>query len=180
MIELNTLLKRIEAARISFLNAVDGIPTEKAIEKPSPKEWSISEITEHMVWAEKVGVLGMWKALIAHQSGQVLWKGAHSNGGLSIEEVVAQTWETKEQVPEIAKPIWGGPLSYWMSELKACAYPLNHLIEGLAPLEHQVTDIIYPHPISGPLDVSQRLQFLAFHLNRHQQQVERVRAFLVV
>ena len=34
------------------------------------------------------------------------------------------------------------------------------------------------YPISGPLDVRQRLEFLRFHLDRHRAQIEQVNAHL--
>ncbi len=35
--------------------------------------------------------------------------------------------------------------------------------------------IIYPHIISGPLNVYQRMEFLRFHLERHQRQIENIK-----
>ncbi|MFM7671814.1 MAG: hypothetical protein ACKO6Q_04400 [Bacteroidota bacterium] len=35
--------------------------------------------------------------------------------------------------------------------------------------------IIYPHPLSGPLNVYQRLEFLRYHMERHQRQIEGIR-----
>ena len=38
-----------------------------------------------------------------------------------------------------------------------------------------VEKIIYPHPLSGPMNVPQRIQFLRFHLNRHQSQIKNLK-----
>jgi hypothetical protein len=43
-------------------------------------------------------------------------------------------------------------------------------MQGLDPEK-----VIYPHPISGPLNVLQRMQFLRFHMERHQKQVEQLK-----
>jgi hypothetical protein len=43
-------------------------------------------------------------------------------------------------------------------------------MEGLDP-----EAIIYPHPISGPLNVKQRMEFLRFHMERHIHQIERIK-----
>ena len=88
--------------------------------------------------------------------------------------MVELTWQTKEKVPEVAKPRWGGALDFWIEALKACQPLLAALETALA--DYDPAKIIYPHPISGPLNVVQRIEFLRFHLNRHQSQVERVKS----
>ena len=173
MQSLETLISEVETARQQFISAVKGMRVEQATFRPNDLSWSPIQITEHIVRAEQIGVMGMWKSLLAFQSGTTLWQGPNPNAGLTIEEVVANTWAPKEQVPEVAKPIWGGPLAFWIASLEANTHPLQALetqLQGV-DMEH----VIYPHPISGPLHVVQRLQFLRFHLNRHQRQVETIR-----
>jgi hypothetical protein len=46
---------------------------------------------------------------------------------------------------------------------------LEALAEAMQPMDPE--QIIHPHPISGPLNIYQRMEFLRFHLDRHQQQV---------
>ena len=73
-------------------------------------------------------------------------------------------------MPPVAGPRMGGPLSFWIATLENCTGLLKQLVkklEGL-PLEK----IIQPHPISGPMDVRQRFQFLRFHIDRHKKQVD--------
>jgi hypothetical protein len=73
----------------------------------------------------------------------------------SIEEVVRRTWRDREESPAAALR----SCSRLLAELKV---PLS-----LVPLEES----IYPHAILGPLDARQRLEFLAFHIRRHREQV---------
>jgi len=88
--------------------------------------------------------------------------------------VVARTWQPREIAPEPARPTWGGPLAYWAERLRAC----RAMVQALAPVLEglDLERVIHPHPISGPLDARQRLQFLRFHMDRHRDQVARVRA----
>ena len=53
--------------------------------------------------------------------------------GLSIQEIVAKTWQLKEQVPEIAAPIWCGSVNYWITMLKSQSMllvELGKLLDG--------------------------------------------------
>lgn len=171
---MNHLFQEVEEARRGFIDAVSGLSAQQYRYKPAPDQWAILDIAEHMVWAEQIGVNGMWKALEGIKNGEPIWEGTPTHGGRSIEEVVELTWQTKEKVPEVAKPRWGGALDFWIEALKACQPLLAALEVALA--DYDPAKIIYPHPISGPLNVLQRIEFLRFHLNRHQAQVERIKS----
>ena len=172
--QLDSLLERIARSRTAFITAVDKLTDEQARLKPAPAEWSVLEITEHMVWAEQIGVCGMFNAIQALKSGTPIWKGTSPNAGLTIEEIVAKTWQPKEVVPKVAEPRWGGSLQYWITCLKNAQLTLVELQQLAEDVD--LTVAIYPHPISGPMDIIQRLEFLSFHLDRHRDQVERVKS----
>ncbi len=174
MEDVDRLIAAVAQARERFLAAVGGLSAEQATFKPAPARWSILEITEHVVRAEEAGVGGVWRALDGYRRGEPVWTGDPVHKGLSIEEVVARTWQPKEQVPEIAAPRWGGALSYWVARLRSQQLVLEELAKSLAGVA--LEEVIYPHPISGPLDVRQRLEFLRFHLDRHRGQVEALRS----
>lgn len=171
---MNHLFQEVEEARRGFINAVSGLSAQQYGYKTAPDQWAIVDIAEHMVWAEQIGVNGMWKALEGMKNGAPIWEGTPTHSGRTIEEVVELTWQTKEKVPEVAKPRWGGALDFWIEALKACQPLLAALETALAA--YDPAKIIYPHPISGPLNVVQRIEFLRFHLNRHQAQVERIKS----
>jgi hypothetical protein len=174
MQELDTLIERVSQARSQFTASASGLTTEQANFKPAPEAWCIAEIVEHMVWAEHSGISGMWRAIEGIQNNRPVWTGEFVHKGLSIEQVIEKTWKEKEQVPEIAKPRWGGPVAYWIATLNACQNVLEALSKALEGLD--VEQVIYPHIISGPLNVPQRIEFLRFHLQRHQKQIETIKA----
>lgn len=173
MTDINELIRRVAQARQSFIAAASGLSNAQANYKPAPDAWSINENVEHMVWAEQGGINGMWKALYGVKAGQPIFTGEDVHRGLSIEEIIGRTWQEKEQVPEIAKPRWGGPIAYWISALQACQGMLEALGRELKGMD--LEQIIYPHIISGPLNARQRLEFLRFHLERHLRQIENIK-----
>lgn len=171
---LQSKIQQVEESRKAFITTAKGLSLRQVEFKPDPDSWSIKEVVEHVVWAERAGVVGMWKVLEGVKNGQAAWSGENKNEGLSIEAVIDQTWQAKEQVPTIAEPRWGGALDFWISSLEACAYTLKQLGEALDGMN--LEQIIYPHPISGPLNIIQRIDFLSFHLKRHQGQIEKTKA----
>jgi hypothetical protein len=173
---LQQLTAEVSTARQSFLSAVSSVTEEQAAFKFEENEWSINQNAEHLFWAEFGGINGMWKAFHRLKAGNPTYTGERVHHGLSIEAIIALTWKEKEQVPEIAKPKWGGPIQSWINALSSCQPMLEGLVSEIQQSGLNPQDIIHPHPISGPLNIVQRLQFLRFHINRHLQQVENIKS----
>ncbi len=167
------LITKVETARAGFISSTEGLSYQQVSFRMTDNSWSITQIVEHMVWAERAGVIGMWRAVEGYRNNRPIWSGTPVHHHLSIEQIVEKTWKTKENVPDVARPHWGEPIAFWISELRACSATLKNLGEAIGLLNPE--EIIYPHPISGPLNVVQRLEFLRFHLERHQNQMEQIK-----
>ena len=101
---------------------------------------------------------GIWTAIDGYKHSKPVWSGENVNFGLSIEEIVEKTWLLHQPAPEPARPQWGGPIEFWLLCLRNCKITLTETqkqMEGIDPEK-----IIYPHPLSGPLNVYQRMEFL--------------------
>jgi len=168
------LAQEVETARAKFIQSASGLAESQTTFRPDENSWSIIDNVEHLVWAEMGGILGMWKTADSIRAGQPIWTGEAIHHGLPIESIIAKTWEPKEKVPEVAKPRWGGPVAYWIMALQNCQPLLEALVNHLTGLDPE--KVIYPHAISGPLNVVQRLAFLRFHLDRHRDQIGRIKS----
>ena len=62
-LSLEKLISRVETSRNEFLSSVSELTTGQTKFKPYEEEWSILEITEHLVWAEQIGICGMFNAI---------------------------------------------------------------------------------------------------------------------
>lgn len=166
------LVQRVESARTALLQEVSDLRDDQGAFKPSPGEWSVAEILEHLLLAELGGITKIWSGLVELEAGRG-WTGERPHQGKSIEAIIATTWQPKEIAPPVATPHLGGPLSAWSTALQSLTGVLEALGRRLdgQPLEA----IVIPHFLSGPLDARQRLEFLRFHLERHREQVARVR-----
>lgn len=169
MPHLDQLLEEVALARVRYTNAVSKLTDQQAQWKPSPDVWSALENTEHLYWAEHGGIWGMWRAFYAKRAGTPIWAGELIHKGLPIETIIERTWQPKEKVPPIAAPRMGGPLAFWLSAFNSLQQPLHDLAVALADEDHE--SVIHPHPLSGPLDIHQRYEFLRFHIDRHKNQV---------
>lgn len=172
MSEVRSLISEVKNSREKILESVRSLSSEQGTFKASDDEWSIAEILEHLVLAEQGGINLIWKAADGLKRGVNFWDGESTNSGLSIDQIIENTWKTKEKAPESATPRIGGPIKYWVAALEACQPLLENLGSELE--SSNLSEIIYPHFLSGPLDARQRLEFIRFHLDRHIKQIERV------
>lgn len=171
---VHKLIQEVATARIMFLDNISNISELKAQWKPDPNVWNIIEITEHLFWAEQGGIVGMWKTLHAIRNNKVERNYESNHKNMPIEQVIDLTWQPKEIVPAVAAPRIGGPLSFWKTSLNSLQEVLNEFGNDLK--EEELRLQAHPHPISGALDFQQRLEFLRFHINRHNDQVAQVLA----
>ena len=168
-VSVSSLLESIEASRARLNSLVADLDRDV---RPAGDGWSVADILEHLVLAERMGVHRIWRAAEATRSGRPVWTGVHVNGGLSIEEIVARTWQSREVAPDGATPTGRGGLPLWRAELQALTSvtaTVQQAVEGL-----RLTSVIDPHFLSGPLDAGQRLEFIRFHIDRHRDQIAAV------
>jgi len=173
MNKVSVLVKEIGQVRNSYAALLANVDENEGNYKPNPDAWCMVEITEHLFWAEHGGVLGMWKTLRAIREGKMERAFESIHKELSNEAIIARTWKPKEQVPAVAAPRMGGTLIFWRSALLSLQSVLEEFGNDLKVEELRV--LAHPHPISGPMDFQQRLEFLRFHIERHHHQALEVR-----
>lgn len=169
---IQKLVQDVSTARNLYLDKIARVSAVQALWKPNPEVWNIIEITEHLFWAEQIGVLGMWKALHAIRDGSMARTYESIHKDMPIEQVIEITWQQYEKVPAVAAPRLGGPISFWKPSLNSLQVILDAFGRELQEDELRVQ--AHPHPISGPLDFQQRMEFLRFHISRHRDQVSQL------
>lgn len=172
MSAVQSLIEKIREVRNNYLSTISSVSEVQSKWKPDEQCWNITDITEHLFWAELYGTNGMWSALHATRNNLANWEGEEIHKGLPIETIIEKTWKDKENVPAGAGPQLGGPIIYWRTAFQNLQDQLDLFGKDLQDDELEMR--AQPHPISGPLNMRQRLEFLRFHINRHQQQAEKL------
>lgn len=162
------LIGEVKLARIQYLQVVSTCPEGKVNWRCAPESWNLIDITEHLYWAEHGGIFGMWKTLHAIRNGTYAKTTESKFKNFPIQQIIDQTWQAKEKVPAVAAPRMGGTLIFWRHALASLQSVLEAFGHDLKEEELRVQ--AHPHPISGPMDFQQRLEFLAFHIRRHHGQ----------
>lgn len=172
MNKVNVLIAEVAIARDNYLSIIDKLTQSQASYQVSENEWSIINITEHLFWAEQGGIFGMWKTLHAIREGKMERTFDSVHKDLPIQQIIDLTWQPKEQVPAVAAPRLGGTLVFWRYSLQSLQAVLEAFGRDLQ--ENELRIQAHPHPISGAMDFQQRLEFLAFHIDRHRNQVQNI------
>lgn len=167
------LLDDIKISRINMLNEVSVVTIEQGRMKPNENSWNIQDVLEHLVLAERGGYNLICTAAERFKANNPVWVGVSENEGLTIEEIISRTWKDKEDAPESAIPKGNWSVSVWASHFRNCDDLLNDLPEILNELP--LKKVIYPHFLCGPLNVIQRLEFIRFHIDRHIDQVKKLK-----
>lgn len=174
MNEVDRLIADVETVRDRIVARATSLPGDVVHRRPEPDAWSVAEIIEHLVLAEESGVRGLWRV-----AERVAADVAGAPGPLSdplrsrsIEQVFAHLEDRAVSAPDAVIP-WaeGRPLPYWASRLRTQREQLKGLGEVLK--EVGLERVVLPHFMAGPLDARQRLQFLRWHMERHERQIER-------
>ncbi len=160
MSTVKKLIRAVSAAREAYLNEVSNVTELQAQWKPAPEVWNITEITEHLFWAEHGAIAVMWKTIHAIRDGKTERTYDFVHKDLPVEEIIRLTWREKEIVPAMAAPRLGGPLSFWKASLDSLQPVLEAFGSDLREMELRLQ--AHPHPVSGPMDFHQRLEFYAF------------------
>ncbi|MBV8391531.1 MAG: DinB family protein [Mucilaginibacter sp.] len=170
--KVSQLISEVATARNSYISLIENINEPYASVRPAEGQWCMVDTTEHLFWAEQGAIYGMWKILYAIRNGTAerTYESAHKDW--SIEKIIAETWKEKEQVPAVAAPRLGGTLAFWKSSLSNLQQVLEAFGNDIQDDELRLQ--AHPHPISGAMDFHQRLEFLRFHIQRHQGQVESI------
>ncbi len=168
MAKVFELIGEVAEARNAYILLIATV-SESAAFKRAENEWSVTDITEHLFWAEQGAIYGMWKTLYAIRNGTFERSYESPHREWSVEQIIDETWNEKEIVPAVAAPRLGGTLAFWKSSLLSLQEVLQAFGDDLTDDELRLQ--AHPHPISGAMDFQQRLEFLRFHIERHRGQV---------
>jgi hypothetical protein len=165
------LLKELDCSRKSYLETIEPLSQNQAEQIISEKSWSVIKITEHLYWAEFLGIAVMEKELIEVRNGKQNISHPKFSIESTIEEIITGTWKTKEEAPRIAVPKIEGSIFFWKESFNQLQIFSKNFVNQINNDELDL--YAHQHPISGPLTFRQRVEFLRFHIDRHKLQAKK-------
>ncbi len=161
-------VERIDSKRRALLERVAGMEPDRITRRPAPDRWSIREIVEHLVLAERdiandFRDLETFAAARPSLKDRILYR--------AVLFVLRFRIRVKVPAPTL-EPTGDRDLD----ELRA-TWDDNHarLHDVVTKLDRSASRrAIFLHPVAGPIDVPQMLRILELHLDGHTKQIEQV------
>lgn len=158
-------LDAIERKRTRLMELVSEMDAHVAAARARPEQWSVQEIVEHLVLAER-SVFGHLEALDQQRPASRGLK----DRVLYLVVMFILRFDIPVQVPSPAmRPTGGVSLStlweQWASNharLRAWAVSADGLT---------LAQPLFAHPVAGPMSMQEALRMLEVHLDRHTRQI---------
>lgn len=166
--DLHRALRSIEQARTEMLEDFCSLSEEVASFKLCREWWSPREILEHLYLWEQWVLTNVLKSK-GERRRSPLPDLQHPNSRRTVQEIIAPFVSQRVASPPAMIPSGGASAEYWIGALQANRPILNTLPAILTA--NDLERISFPHFAAGPLNVLQWLEFLAFHIERHRQQM---------
>lgn len=162
---LNARLTRIEATRRLVLERAVAMTPERLTARPGQDRWSILDILEHLVLAER-DVFGDLAAAGARQPQR---RRVRDHVSFVIVMAVLRFGIPVKAPSRGMLPTGGRTLDELRQSWEEHHRQLRALVDGN---DRTVTGkAIFRHPVAGPLTMCQALAMLDVHLERHRRQI---------
>lgn len=165
--ELQQRFDAIQQQRQSLLDCLRALDTKLLEYQPSPRSWSMLQVAQHLVLVETLLVDSMLRA--DRPPVRVRWW--HAIGRWLLFLVYRYGLRvpapTKRIIP-VAKP----PLEESARAWEALRQRLRAFLEATTP--ESARNLGFRHPVSGPHDVAETLDFIRMHFEHHLRQLARI------
>ena len=161
-------LSSIERKRVALLSRVATLEPSRLVARPLPGKWSIREIIEHLILAER-DVVGDFSRL-ADLEEQPQDLGNHAR---YLVVIFILRFGIPVKAPSTAMlPTGERPLAELRETWDENHRRLRSFVGGLD--RAGTRRAIFRHPITGPISVAQGIRMLDVHLDTHIRQIRRL------
>ena len=170
--ERTRVLNYLEDSRKEFLMSIDGVTEEQWKWKPAPERWSVNECAEHILLAEGLLFAKAQEAIKSPERAD--WETATKGKTEILLQVMAPRLG-KAKAPEDIVPTGTVPRAELMKRFAAArAITLKFVEDTDLPIKAHLAE--HPFPIFNPLNAYQWVLYIPLHNQRHDKQIEEVKA----
>lgn len=169
--EREDMVNILQQSHEKFISTIMGLTDEQFNFKPSPKKWSIAECIEHITLAEL-----RFPLIVSEKIQKPSEPKKRKKIKISDDEIqpkmTSRRWRARS--PEIFKP----SNKFDSVEDAIIAYTNQRLatIEYVKSTNDDLRNHFWKHPLTGIIDLYQTLLLMSAHLERHTEQIDRIKA----
>jgi len=159
----------LETRKSRFVTTLQGLSTEQLEYRPTPEAWTAVQVGHHLAIAEQRSADSIKK----HRGMRSGKRSVRFRVGNALLWLVLKTGlRVKNPVPEAA-PDPEMDLDRLLDVWDKARTDLKAILAETK--ERGLEYAAYKHPIAGPWNVEQALEFLVAHLDHHLRQLDRIR-----
>lgn len=166
-IEMKSIL---EASKQKFTTAIAELTDEQLAFKPNRKSWSIAECIEHITITE-LYFQEIVKEEMQKPAEPSKRKRIKITDGKIRDRMLSNRWKAKS--PEIFKP--DGNFGSTRETINIFQDARNQTINYVMTTKDDLRNHFWKHPLTGTIDLYQTLLLMSAHLERHTEQIERIK-----
>ncbi len=171
--ERDQLILTLRTSMNKLEDALAGLKEYKFYKKSEPNSWSISECLEHLALAER-----KFPDIVKEQMSKAPAPELRSKIRIKDEEIrprmTSRNWKARS--PEVFRP--SGQFKDAQAALEAIRNQRKSTIEYATSSRDALRYHYWRHPLTGQIDLYQTLLLMSAHMERHTEQIMRIRAGL--
>lgn len=166
------IFSEINGARKRLCEGLQDLNPQQATFKPTPDQWSVAEILEHLTKVDRALVTRIDKKLVELEQAGPGNVQARSFFPFSMDHISEQAKDRKFKSPEPALPLAGLTIDESLTKLQSSRADLIAMQPRIE--SRDLSKTTFPHFVFGELNVYQWLAFFGLHENRHRKQIDRL------
>jgi uncharacterized damage-inducible protein DinB len=160
----------IDRKREKLVEMVSSLSDEQTAQRRTPDAWSIAEILEHLSIIENSISMAINRLLEkAEAKGFVSENKGILNPSVSLVQEAERAKDAKFQAPESFIPKKAATVSTSLESLKSSRAALHELRSRIEAVNG--SEVRFPHPAFGPLNLYQWIAFIGLHEAHHLRQI---------
>ncbi|MCA0362158.1 MAG: DinB family protein [Armatimonadetes bacterium] len=163
-----SITARLDEGKRWFTDLLTELPADEAARSLGEEEWSIAQHVEHLIMTERVFLLGVARSSepmperTAEQNEMRGKLGEYLRTGVKYVVNASSVEPSGSKDAETLLADWDKIREKLLAKLDSGTLPGPEIV-------------VFPHPIAGPLNVGETLDFLADHLIYHRIRIEALR-----
>ncbi|USB34147.1 DinB family protein [Paenibacillus sp. YPG26] len=133
-----------------------------------PGQWSIAQVLDHLYLMERT---------IAHKFGETLKQGQSAPTSIKPYHLTLDRTRRIQAPPHMIPTEEPRSFGQLKEQLEQSRASLIQVLEGHT--DDQLTQLSFPHPVFGLMDLKQWREFLGMHEQRHMEQMRDIRQALI-
>lgn len=133
-----------------------------------PEQWSIAQVLDHLYLMERT---------IAHQMGVTLKQGQPAPTNTKPYHLTLDRTRRIQAPPHMVPTEEPKSFEQLKEQLEQSRASLIRVLEGHS--DDQLTQLSFPHPVFGLMDLKQWEEFIGLHEQRHMEQIRDIKQALI-